>query len=42
VVSLPALQAEGLPLGLQLLGFTNDDAALFAAAAAALPLLGLS
>ncbi len=38
-LSLPVLQAEGLPLGLQLLGFTNQDSALFAAAGAVLPLL---
>lgn len=37
-LSLPVLAAEGLPLGLQLLGFQNEDAALFAAAAAVLPL----
>lgn len=40
-LSLPVLTAEdGLPLGLQLLGFINRDADLFAAAAAMLPLLG--
>jgi Asp-tRNA(Asn)/Glu-tRNA(Gln) amidotransferase A subunit family amidase len=38
-LSLPVLQAEGLPLGLQLLGFRDADASLFAAAAAVLPLL---
>jgi len=38
-MSIPALEAEGLPLGLQLIGFTNEDAALFAAAAALVPLL---
>ena len=32
VVTLPVLQAEGLPLGLQLLGFEGGDAALFALA----------
>jgi Asp-tRNA(Asn)/Glu-tRNA(Gln) amidotransferase A subunit family amidase len=38
-LSLPVLQAEGLPLGLQLLGYRNEDAALMATAAALLPLL---
>lgn len=38
-LSLPVLQAEGLPLGLQLIGCTNEDADLFAVAAALLPLL---
>ena len=38
-LSLPVLRVEGLPLGLQLLGFANADAAMFAAAAAILPLL---
>jgi Asp-tRNA(Asn)/Glu-tRNA(Gln) amidotransferase A subunit family amidase len=38
-MSLPVLQVEGLPLGLQLIGFMNEDAALFAAAAAILPIL---
>ncbi|KAA2214381.1 amidase family protein [Teichococcus oryzae] len=33
VVSLPVLRCEGLPLGLQLLGFRDEDAALFAHAA---------
>lgn len=33
-VSLPVLQSEGLPLGLQVLGFQNADVDLFAAAAA--------
>ncbi len=33
-VSLPVLAAEGLPLGLQVIGFTNQDAELFAAAGA--------
>jgi Asp-tRNA(Asn)/Glu-tRNA(Gln) amidotransferase A subunit family amidase len=32
-VSLPLLQAEGLPLGLQLLGFPDHDATLFGHAA---------
>ena len=31
-VTLPVLQDEGLPLGLQLTGFANEDAALFAGA----------
>jgi Asp-tRNA(Asn)/Glu-tRNA(Gln) amidotransferase A subunit family amidase len=39
-LSLPVLRAEGLPLGLQLLGFADEDAAMFAAAAALLPVLG--
>jgi Asp-tRNA(Asn)/Glu-tRNA(Gln) amidotransferase A subunit family amidase len=38
-MSLPVLHAEGLPLGLQVIGFMNEDAALFAAAAAILPIL---
>lgn len=33
VLTLPMLEAEGLPLGLQLLGFEGEDAALFAHAA---------
>ena len=33
-VTLPVLQAEGLPLGLQLLGFQDGDAALFGLAGA--------
>jgi Asp-tRNA(Asn)/Glu-tRNA(Gln) amidotransferase A subunit family amidase len=33
-ISLPVLQDEGLPLGLQLTGFLNRDAEAFAAAAA--------
>jgi Asp-tRNA(Asn)/Glu-tRNA(Gln) amidotransferase A subunit family amidase len=32
-VTLPLLQSEGLPLGLQLLGFPNQDATLFSHAA---------
>ncbi len=36
--SLPVLQAEGLPLGLQLIGFTDQDAAMFAAAGGILSL----
>ncbi len=37
-VSLPVLQSEGLPLGLQLIGFIDQDAAMFAAARAILAL----
>jgi Asp-tRNA(Asn)/Glu-tRNA(Gln) amidotransferase A subunit family amidase len=33
-LSLPVLQDEGLPLGLQVAGFVNADAQAFAAAAA--------
>ena len=33
-LSLPLLEAENLPLGLQMMGFRDADAALFAAAAA--------
>jgi Asp-tRNA(Asn)/Glu-tRNA(Gln) amidotransferase A subunit family amidase len=38
-ISLPLLQDEGLPLGLQLLGFAHRDAPLFATAAAVLEVL---
>ena len=38
-VSLPVLETQGLPLGLQLLGFTARDADLFAAAAGVLDAL---
>jgi Asp-tRNA(Asn)/Glu-tRNA(Gln) amidotransferase A subunit family amidase len=38
-ISLPVLQDDGLPLGLQLLGFTDADAALFSAAGGVLALL---
>ena len=38
-ISLPVLQDEGLPLGLQLLGFTNADAALFSTAGSVLAML---
>src|SRR5262249_56015228 len=38
-MSLPVLRAEGLPLGLQVIGFMNEDAALFAVAASILPIL---
>ena len=37
-VSLPVLQDEGLPLGLQVAGFINGDAGVFAAAASIRPL----
>lgn len=39
-VSLPVLKDEGLPLGLQLMGFVNEDAALFATAGGVLAVLG--
>ena len=39
-LSLPLLQDGGLPLGLQLLGFADRDADLFATAAAVLDLVG--
>ena len=32
-LSLPLFEVDGMPLGLQVLGFANDDAATFAAAA---------
>jgi Asp-tRNA(Asn)/Glu-tRNA(Gln) amidotransferase A subunit family amidase len=38
-ISLPVLQDEGLPLGLQVLGFAGADAALFSTAGGVLPLL---
>ena len=38
-ISLPVLQDEGLPLGLQLLGFADADAALFSTAGGVLALL---
>ena len=38
-LSLPVLAAEGLPLGLQLIGFTNHDAAMFSAAGAMISLI---
>ena len=38
-LSLPVLQDGGLPLGLQLLGFTNADAALFSTAGGVLAVL---
>ena len=37
-VSMPLLEAQGLPLGLQMIGFQNKDAEMFAAAGAVLPL----
>ena len=37
-VSLPILETQGLPLGLQLIGFQDKDAEMFAAAGAILPL----
>jgi Asp-tRNA(Asn)/Glu-tRNA(Gln) amidotransferase A subunit family amidase len=39
-ISLPALRNEGLPLGLQLLGFADADAALFSTAGGVLAVLG--
>jgi len=39
-ISLPVLQDGGLPLGLQLLGFTNADAALFSTAGGVLAFFG--
>src|SRR5580700_11335036 len=39
-VSLPVLSAEGLPLGLQIMGFAGQDDGLFAIGAAARDLLG--
>ena len=38
-ISLPALEDDGLPLGLQLLGFADADAALFSIAGSVLALL---
>ena len=38
-VSLPVLQDEGLPLGLQLLGFADADASLFSTAGGVLAVL---
>ena len=40
-LSLPVLRIRELPLGLQLIGFTNNDASLFAAASAILPLFDM-
>ena len=39
-VSLPLLKDEDLPLGLQIMGFLDRDAAMFAAARAMLPIVG--
>jgi Asp-tRNA(Asn)/Glu-tRNA(Gln) amidotransferase A subunit family amidase len=38
-ISIPALQDGGLPLGLQLLGFADADAALFSTAGGVMSLL---
>ena len=38
-ITLPVLSDGGLPLGLQLMGFADQDAALFSCAAGVLPLL---
>lgn len=38
-LSLPVMQTEGMPLGLQLIGFANEDAELFAGASAVLSVL---
>jgi Asp-tRNA(Asn)/Glu-tRNA(Gln) amidotransferase A subunit family amidase len=35
---MPLLETQGLPLGLQMIGFQNKDAEMFAAAGAVLPL----
>lgn len=37
-VTLPVLRDDGLPLGLQIIGFTGRDAALMAAAGAVMAL----
>ena len=37
-ISLPVLEAEGMPLGLQIMGYANDDAAAMAAARSVLSL----
>jgi Asp-tRNA(Asn)/Glu-tRNA(Gln) amidotransferase A subunit family amidase len=39
-LSLPALEDGGLPLGLQLIGFADADAALFSTAGGVLAVLG--
>ena len=39
-ISLPVLRDDGLPLGLQLIGFADADAALFSIAGGVLALLG--
>ena len=38
-ISLPVLEDEGLPLGLQLIGFADADAALFSTAGGIMALL---
>jgi Asp-tRNA(Asn)/Glu-tRNA(Gln) amidotransferase A subunit family amidase len=38
-VSLPVMQVDGMPLGLQVIGFSGHDATLFAIAAALFALL---
>ena len=38
-ITLPVLQDDGLPLGLQLLGFADADAGLFSTAGGVLALL---
>ena len=37
-ISLPVLEADGLPLGLQVMGYANEDAATMSAARAVLAL----
>jgi Asp-tRNA(Asn)/Glu-tRNA(Gln) amidotransferase A subunit family amidase len=39
-LSLPVLSVEGLPLGLQIMGFGGQDAGLFSIGAAVRDLLG--
>ena len=39
-ITMPLLEADGLPLGLQVMGFRDADAALFAAAAGVLAIYG--
>ena len=36
---MPVMEVDGLPLGLQAMGFVNEDAALFGAAAGLLTVL---
>ncbi len=38
-LSMPVMEVDGLPLGLQVMGFVNEDAALFGAAAGLLTVL---
>ena len=38
-ISLPVLRDDGLPLGLQLIGFADADAALFATAGGVMAVL---